>query len=265
MKKTILITGAGGLIGTILRDALTDTYSIRSLSLQPIPDADTIVADITDLDAMLAACEGVESIIHLAANASHTAPWDQILPTNIIGTYNVYEAAAQKGVKQVIFASSNHAVGAQEMASAPAIYHQGTPLLDHLTPARPDGYYGVSKSFGETLGRYYADYRNLRVICLRIGWVNAWDRPVKGIPHDPDRVYREWPERLTAIWLSKRDLLQLVEKSLEAEHVQYDIFYGISNNQPHFYDLEHAREIVGYVPQDGGLVAEVYQSKTESS
>ena len=261
MKKTVLITGAGGLIGSVLREALADRYNVRPLARRQIPDVETIIADITDLEAMLAACEGVDSIVHMAASASFTSTWDQVLSANIIGTYNVYEAAAQKGVKQVIFASSNHAIGTFDLDNAPDIYRLGEPVVDHLTPVRPDGYYGVSKCFGETLGRYYADHRDLNVICLRIGWVNQWDRPVKGLPRQPHRPRKETPERLAAIWLSQRDLIQLVEKSIEAEHIKYDILYGISNNQPHFYDLERAREIVGYVPQDSASVAEVYSDQ----
>lgn len=244
MSKTVLITGAGGLIGSLLRTSLAATYEIRSLSLEPIADVETIIADIADMNAMRAACQGVDSIIHLAASASHIAPWDSVLHNNIIGTYNVFEAACQAGVRQIIFASSNHAVGTYDLENAPEIYRTGQPKLDHLVPARPDGYYGVSKSFGETLGRYYADHRGMRVICLRIGMISHRDRPPRGA------AMLESPERLAAIWLSQRDMVQLAEKCLAADSVQYDIFYGISNNPHTFYDLEHAREVIGYEPQD---------------
>jgi NAD+ dependent glucose-6-phosphate dehydrogenase len=242
LKKTVLITGAGGLIGTLLRQALSEKYNIRALSLEPIPGVETIVTDIVDMDAMLAACQGVDSVIHLAASVSMRAPWDDVLNNNIIGAYTVFEAACRAGVRQIIFASSNHAVGTYDLENAPDIYHTGQPLIDHLVPVRPDGYYGVSKCFGETLGRYYADHRGMHVLCLRIGAVNRLNRPVGG----------RWEplERGAAIWLSHRDLVQLVEKCLEAEDVKFDIFYGISNNTPRFYDLEHAREVLGYEPQD---------------
>ncbi len=243
MKKTVLITGAGGFIGSLLRDALADTYTVRSLSLEPIPGVDAIVADITDMAAVRSACEGVDSVIHMAANAAAWTPWDDVLRNNIIGTYNVFEAAAQAGVQQIIFASSNHAVGTYDLENAPTIYQTGQPMLDHLVPLRPDGYYGVSKGFGEILGRYYADHRGMRVICLRIGAVSRGDVPRGGSKRDP-------LERLAAIWLSQRDMVQLTEKCLAADHVQFDIFYGVSNNPHCFYDLEHAREVLGYVPQD---------------
>lgn len=242
MKKTVLITGAAGLVGSILREALAEVYHLRLLSNIPIPGTDTIVADIADMDAMRSACQGVDSVIHLAAAVNYQAGWDEILPNNIVGIYNVYEAACQAGVSQVIFASSNHAVGMYDLENAPEIYRTGQPMLDHRVPVRADGYYGVSKAFGEELGRYYADLRGLRVICLRIGMVAHADYP---------RASSSEPlERLTAIWLSHRDLVQLVEKCLLADHVKFDLFYGISANPNRFYDLEHPRDIIGYIPQD---------------
>ncbi len=243
MKKTVLITGAGGLIGSLLRKALTETYQIRSLAHQPIEGVETIVADISDMEAMVAACQGVDSVVHMAASASFLSPWEQVLQNNIVGTYTVYEAAYQAGVKQVIFASSNHAVGTYDLENAPDIYQTGQPYLDHQVPVKPDSLYGVSKCFGEDLGRYYADHKNMHVICLRIGMINRADYVRSGWSHESF-------ERLCSIWLSHRDMVQLAEKSLQADHVKYDIFYGISNNPHHFYDLEHAREVIGYEPQD---------------
>jgi nucleoside-diphosphate-sugar epimerase len=255
LKKTVLITGAGGAIGTILRRSLGDTYTWRLLSSRPLPDAESIVADLGDLPALLEAFRGVDSIVHLAARASVQTPWDDVLHSNIVGVYNVYEAAAQCGVKQVIYASTNHTVGTYDLENAPDIYTTGMPLLDHTVPVRPDSLYGVSKCFGESLGRYYVDHRGLHVLCLRIGFVNRRDDP-----YPPQSS--ESRERLAALWLSQRDAVQLIEKSLLADDVPFDIVYGISNNQPHYYDLEHAREVIGYVPQDG---ARVDQVKPESS
>lgn len=258
MKKTVLITGAGGLIGTALRQALEPKYTIRCFSKHAIPDVDTVVGDINDMEVLVAACEGVDSIIHLAADGSPRASWESVLHNNISGTYTVYEAAVRAGVKQVIFASSNHAVGNYDLEYAPDIYRSGQPVIDHLMPVRPDSYYGVSKSFGESLGRYYAECKNLRVICLRIGSVTHRDMPPRQVPIP--HQYPESPERLAALWISQRDMAQLVEKSLEAEHITFDIFYGVSNNTPHYYDLEHARTVLGYQPQDGADVHDVFAS-----
>jgi len=243
LKKTVLITGAGGLIGSLLRESLANEYQIRSLAHHPIEGVETVVADIRDMDAMVAACRGVDSIVHMAASASFLSPWEDVLQNNIIGTYTVYEAAQRAGVNQVIFASSNHAVGTYDLENAPDIYLTGQPYLDHKVPVKPDSFYGVSKCFGEDLGRYYADHHNLHVICLRIGMINKVDYVRGGWSHESF-------ERLCSIWLSHRDMVQLIEKSLQADHIKYDIFYGISNNPHHFYDLEHAREVIGYEPQD---------------
>jgi len=242
LRKTVLITGAGGLIGSLLRKSLVDIYNVRALSRKALPGVDAVIADISDMDALVTACQGVDSVFHLAASASLQSPWEDVLQNNIIGTYTLLEAAQRAGVAQFIFASSNHVVGTYDLENAPAIYHTGQPLLDHLVPVRPDSYYGVSKCFGEALGRYYADHCGMRVICLRIGRINRVDYP---------RAERtESLERLAALWLSHRDMIQLAEKCLAADTVRFDIFYGVSENTNRFYDLEHAREVIGYVPQD---------------
>lgn len=255
MKKTVLITGASGLIGSLLVKELAETYHIRALTRHPMEGVDVVQADIRDQAAMQVACQGVDSIIHLAAKISPWETWEDVYTNNVAGEYNVYEAAAQAGVKQVIYASSNHAVGGYEPEAAPGIYLTGQPLLDHQVPVRPDGYYGIGKCIGESMGRYYADYRGLHVICLRIGVIHGHDNPYPFVDWDEHMPPEPEPgERLAAIWLSQRDCVQLVEKCLQADDLRFEIFYGISNNQPHFYDLEHARKMIGYVPQDGADV-----------
>ncbi|HTI15540.1 MAG TPA: NAD(P)-dependent oxidoreductase [Dictyobacter sp.] len=264
MKKTVLITGARGLIGSVLREALTPNYTVLSLSRHPIPDVESIQANINDLPALITAFQGVDNVIHMAASASIWSSWDDVLQNNLIGTYNVYQAAVEAGVKQVIFASSNHAVGNYDHDNDPHIYQTGEPFLDHNVPVRPDSLYGASKCFGESLGRYFAENHGLHILCLRIGFINRWDAPPRQVTPDPNRDQnkRESPERLASIWLSHRDMVQLIEKSLLADHVKYDIVYGISNNQPHFYDLEHAREVLGFEPQDGAIISDVYAQST---
>lgn len=256
MKKTVLITGAEGVLGSILCQELAPEYTIRALSRYPIPARDSIAADINDLDALISAFKGVDSIIHLAAEGSPQASWEKVLHSNITGVYTVYEAAVQARVKQIIVASSNHAVGTYDLEQAPDIYRTGQPIIDHSMPLRPDSLYGVSKCFGETLGRFYADTKNLHIICLRIGWVNNTDYIPRHV--DSSRNFGESPERLASLWLSQRDFVQLIQKSLQAEHILFDIFYGISNNIPHYYDIEHARDVLGYQPQDSADVGEVF-------
>jgi nucleoside-diphosphate-sugar epimerase len=253
MSKTVLITGAAGLIGSHLHVTLAKKYDIRLMDLKPIPGLESVVADITDMNALLAAFKGVDSIIHLAGSSTVDSSWNDVLRNNIIGTYTVFEAACQANVSQIIYASSNHAVGTYEMEQAPGIYRLDHAALDHLIPVRPDSLYGVSKCFGEALGRFFADHRGLRIICLRIGSINCENSPNGATVAEmnkwlPTRELRY--ERVSTTWQSQRDFAQLVEKCLEATHVKFDIFYGVSNNPHRFLDLEHARTILGYDPQD---------------
>lgn len=253
MKKNVLITGAEGVIGSYLRKTLAERYSLRLITREPVADLDSFVLDIAEVEKLLPVLKGVDAIIHLAGSSSVSSSWEEVLHNNIVGTYAVFEAAYQAGVQQIIFASSNHAVGTYEQEQAPAIYRQEHASLDHLVPLRPDSLYGVSKCFGETLGRFYADHRDMRVICLRIGSIAADDRPdgpsvALTNPWLPTPELRY--ERSRTMWMSQRDFARLVEKCIEATHIRFDIFYGISNNPHHFFDLEHARQVLGYIPED---------------
>jgi len=178
------------------------------------------------------ACAGVDAVAHMAADPRVQAPWEDILQANIIGTYNVYEAARRAGTNTVVFASSNHATGFYEKER---VYT--TPEM----PARPDSYYGVSKCFGEDLGRYYVDAHGLRVICLRIG-------SFQPRPHG---------ERQLSTWISHRDMAQLVWRAIEAE-VRFGIYYGISGNTRAYWDIANARRELGYAPEDD---AETYAAE----
>jgi uronate dehydrogenase len=162
--------------------------------------------------------------VHLAANPSTRASFEETLRTNIVGTYHVFEAARQEGVGRVVFASTNHVTGMYERA--------GALVLPNLPP-RPDSYYGVSKAYGELLGRYYHDLYGLAVICLRIGSFLPQPRDVRGL----------------STWLSPRDMVQLVWRSLEAS-VTYGVYYGISGNSRRRWDITNAREELGYDPED---------------
>jgi nucleoside-diphosphate-sugar epimerase len=239
--KTVAITGAAGNIGSRLREHLAGKYELRLISLQPIPGEKALVVNIAEgLEALIAAFKGVESVIHLAASPAVDSPWDAVLHNNIIGTYNVFEAARQAGAKQLIFASSNHAVGTYEQEFEPGPHRPNEKMIDQFVPIRPDSLYGVSKVFGEALGRYYADHLGMHVISLRIGWITPTNVPEGNNLAEPG----------VAIWQSHEDFGQLVEKCLDAQEIQFDIFYGISDNPFHFFDIEHAREEIGYQPHD---------------
>jgi nucleoside-diphosphate-sugar epimerase len=203
-------------------------------------DEPSHVADLADFAALRPAFDGVDSVVHLAASSDPNSSWKDVLDANIVGTRNVFEAAREAGVPQVVFASSNHLMGMYEIEGAPQIYRADPdkPLIDEHADPRPDSLYGVSKGYGELLGRYYVERHGLRVICLRIGWV--WEKD--DVPADHARA--------EALWLSQRDCAQLVSRAIDADDVNWAVVYGISNNPRGFFDRRSAREILGYEPQD---------------
>ncbi len=254
-KKKVLVTGAEGVIGTAFRQHYGNRYDIHSLTLTP-QDFPSHVANIADFDAMRPAFNGMDAVVHLAASIDVRTPWEDILPNNIIGTRNVYEAAHQAGVERVVFASSNHAIGMYEVDGAPEIHELDDPrVYDHTAELRPDSLYGVSKAYGEILGRYYLDRFGLKVYCLRIGSVRADDDPVSesikaASPPLLDLTVEQRLQRFRATWLSKRDCSQLISRCLDTTATDWAVVYGISNNPRQFWDISHAREVLGYDPQD---------------
>jgi nucleoside-diphosphate-sugar epimerase len=250
----VLVTGAAGTIGSLVRERLAGRYELSYLTLEPEQFPST-VADIADLDAIQPAFEGMDAVVHLAASPSVETPWEEILHNNIIGTRNVYEAARRAGVAKVVFASSNHAVGMYEAEGSPDIYALGDPrTIDETVPVRPDSLYGVSKVFGEAIGRYYVDNHGLRVLCLRIGTVRADDDPRSedaGASSGWLKLTREQTyDRLRATWLSHRDCAQLIARCLDNDTVSFGVYYGISNNPRQLWDLSRARRELGYAPED---------------
>jgi len=221
----ILVTGAAGSIGRRLTRLLAGAYREVRLSDRVVP-ADLppgvpfVQADLTDIGQVEAAARGVEGIVHLGGH-SVEAPWEVILRANIIGTYNLFEAARRVGAKRVVFASSNHVVGFY-----PRARRFGVDIL-----LRPDSRYGVSKAFGEALGALYACKYGLRVMCLRIG--NVTDRPADA--------------RRLAIWIAPEDLAQLVRIGLEHPDVRYEVVYGVSDNARGWWDNSAAFRL-GYRP-----------------
>jgi uronate dehydrogenase len=166
---------------------------------------------------------GIDVVIHLAAIADE-APWDDILKSNIEGTYMVFEAARQAGVRRVVYASSHHVIG----------FYPAAERVGPAHPVRPDSYYGVSKVFGEGLARLYHDKWGLEVVCLRIG------------------CFRPQPEdvRQLSAWLSHRDGVELVRRSVLAPEVGFTTVYGVSANTRGWWDNDEAAASIGYVPRD---------------
>ena len=228
-KKLVLITGAAGMIGRDIQGLLRDRYRLRVMyrnTVLPTEHGEEVVrGDISDLDTVLRAVEGVDAVLHLAASVEVETPWELALKDNIVGCYNTYEACRQAGVKKVVFASTNHVAGYYELFGE-------VPVTPEMT-VRPDGYYGASKAFGEALGRYYSDAYGLSVICLRIGSYLA--KP-------------EVPRNL-ATWLSPRDMAQAAALAIDT-NIKFGIYYTISNNKRRYWDISSAQLELGYAPQD---------------
>ena len=233
-KKKVLITGAAGRIGGCLRDNLADRYDLRLMYHHTVPPArpgeDVVVCGLGDLAKLEEAVDGADAVVHMAGDPYTDARWESILESNIIGVYHLYEATKRQGVKRIVFASTNHVTGFYEQ--------EGVYTTPDMLP-RPDSFYGVSKSFGEDLGRYYVDQHGLEVICLRIGSF----QPATSVP---ERARA----RILSTWLSHRDCVQLVWRSIEATDVAFGIFYGISANKRAYWDIQNARDRLGYAPQD---------------
>jgi uronate dehydrogenase len=223
--KTILITGAAGDVGTHLRRELADRYRIRASDLRPfkkVAKESSMRADISSMSDARRITKGVDAIVHLGGY-SVEGPWAGILNANIIGCYNIFEAARLNGVKRIVFPTSNHATG----------FYRRDQTIDHTVYPKPDGRYGVSKVFGEALGSLYADKYQMGFLMIRIGNVN---------PHPIDK-------RRLAIWVSPRDLAQLVTIGIEHPKIRFEIVYGVSGNQRSWYDNRNATRL-GYRPKD---------------
>ncbi|HET8576948.1 MAG TPA: NAD(P)-dependent oxidoreductase [Methylomirabilota bacterium] len=242
--KTVLITGMSGLIGGAVRRRLEGRYTLVALNRRPVEGVHCHQGDIRDLGAIEPAFAGVDVVVHLAAKVDSGASWEAVLADNLIGTHNVFEACRRARVKRIVYASSGATISGYEReppysALAAGRYEDVTEwaTLTHETPVRPAGLYGCSKVWGEALGRYYADTHGISVICLRIGAVNQEDRPLS--------------PRQFSVWCSQRDIAQMVERCIAApESLRFDIFYVVSNNKWGYRDLEHARQVVGYEPED---------------
>ncbi|MEU7866417.1 NAD(P)-dependent oxidoreductase [Dactylosporangium sp. NPDC049140] len=233
MSERILLTGAAGRIGTVLRPGLARPGRVlRVLDVQPQPPAapgervEIHTASVTDPDAIRAACEGVDAVVHLGGCAGE-APWETIRAVNIDGTQQVLAAAVEAGVRRVVLAGSIHAAGFRTRDEA---VHGPLPAD---SSARPDTFYGVSKAVVEALGSLYHSRFGIDVTCLRIGAF----RPLPTVPEDLAR------------WLSPGDAVRLVEACLRVEPAGFRILWGISANTRRWWSLAEA-EAIGYHPRD---------------
>lgn len=240
--RRIVLTGAAGGIGTMIRPLLAPLYPglvlsdrVAPANLQPTERF--VAAELTRPDEVAGLVAGADSVIHLGGH-SVEGPWDVILQANIIGCYNLFEAAREAGVRRVVFASSNHAVG---------FYPRSRRIGPDVT-VRPDSRYGVSKAFGEALAALYSDKHGMGVTCLRIG--NVGPRPID--------------VRRLSIWISPEDLVQLIRIGLEHPEIRFEILYGASDNAASWWDNARAHAL-GYRPtgraEDHRVHAEAQQAR----
>jgi len=234
----LLLTGAAGALGKVLRQRLKPHVRTMRLSdvapMAPAGDAEEVVTcDLADKAAVARLVHGCEAIVHMGG-VSIERPFEEVLEANIKGVFHVYEGARRHGVKRVVFASSNHVVG----------FHRQGEVLDADCPKRPDGYYGLSKSYGEDLSRFYFDRYGIESACLRIG---------SCFPEPKDR-------RMLVTWLSYRDLTELVRCCLFAPRLDHTIVYGMSANRDKWWDNGKAAHI-GFRAQDS---SEPFRAKLEA-
>jgi nucleoside-diphosphate-sugar epimerase len=258
----VLITGANGLIGNLVYGHLAtmpDRYvpfgnarrrqtsdRVSDAIYTPIPDDRLRLADLTDFAGMQRATEGMDMVVHMAADASGRGGYESVLHNNIIGTHNVFEACRLAGVQRVIFASTNQVVfGYRDTEPYKSLFELRFDEVDpqliqpitHDQPTRPLNDYAASKVYGEGLAHLYAQVHGLSCIALRIGWVTHDDE----LPHPAGRF----------TWCSKRDIVQLVMRCIEAPaSLRFDVFFGQSNNPYNLVDIAHPRRMLGYEPQD---------------
>ena len=244
-QKRVLITGMSGLIGGVVRERLEDRYELSALNRRDVPGVPCHRADIADFDAIQPAFEGVDVVVHLAAYAKTEATWEEILNNNVIGTYNVFESSRRAGVRRVIYASSGATISGVEKESPYREIAEGRydevpenwGKVTHESPTRPVELYGCSKIWGEALARQFTDDYDLSIICVRIGAVNREDRPLS--------------TRQYSVWCSQQDIAQMIERCIEApEQIRFDLFFAVSDNRWSYRDTDHAKEVVGFDPQD---------------
>ena len=234
-SRRVLVTGAAGRIGSFFASKMHQKYDLRLMVRQDDKNVEAleglgeiVICDLAELRRLETLCEGIDTIVHLAGNPSPDQTWDSVVANNITGTYNAFVAAKAAGCRRVVYASSVHAVSG---------YAQGVQVKTN-EPVNPGDLYGVSKCFGEALGRYMAEQEDLSVIALRIG------------AFQPETTARKPELRLMDGWVSREDLIQLIERCIDVRQIKWAVFHALSNNTFNSLDISDARELVGYDPQD---------------
>jgi nucleoside-diphosphate-sugar epimerase len=239
MTRKLLITGAAGRIGSFLTEQWRERYDLRLTDARQPKNTfgfPYTQADVSDFAAVRALCDGIDTVIHLGADPRMEAPWETLLPSNVIGAYNVFEAAHQAGCRRVVFASSINAV----------FGYPPDQQINTQMPVNPINLYGATKCWGEALARYYSNAHKMSSLCLRFAAVSY--RPGQD-PNYNNRYDVSHP--YIDIILTMEDLTQLVTAAVEAkDDLLFGVFHGVSNNRWKRMDLTDTRAILGYDPQD---------------
>lgn len=239
---TVGITGANGRIGRVLIDGLKDVCEVRAFTRREVNFPATVV-DLHNVEEATHAFEGLEALIHLAADPNPGSKWDSVLENNIDMTYQVLEASRIAGVRRVIFASTNHTQHGNTVLTTPETLDTSKDIKMKLTDLpNPDSLYAVSKVFGETLGKYFSERYGLEFIGLRIGWLIAEDDPTK-------MVGRSSEDYMRAMFLSHRDCIEAHKRALEVD-TKFMLAYAVSNNDRRVFDLTETTETLGFTPLD---------------
>lgn len=231
MKRKILITGAAGTIGEVIYKGLREDerYDVIGTDIQEDESKEIIHMDIADQEQMEELLKGVDTVLHFAWIQDEDDFLGKVLAGNVANAYKLFEAAVHNEVKRIVFASSNHATG----------FYKSDEVIHPIDPYRPDSFYGLSKCYIELLGRLYADQNKISSFNIRIG-----NFPGDNQPHS---------ERAGHIWISERDMLQLVKCCIEVDQgTKYLNLYGTSANSDNYYDIKYLEELIGYTPQDDG-------------
>jgi len=265
----LFITGAAGTCGSVLKDL---NYDKKFFDMKECPesfrDEYYILGNISDLELIKKEIQDCNVLIHLAAadyypdfDMGSSDDWDNYIMNNITYLKNLYEIAVQAGVSNIIFASTHRVMGLYEKSHAPNIYKLNHGIkIDHKKEPRPDSFYAVTKLFGENLGRFLVEEKGISYTSLRIGSVReeGFDHPYayaeygfqQNLWSRESQEYKNQVNRLKGLWQSRRDFLQMIDLLIKSDSEEYNTFYGLSNNDRRWFDIDHALEEIGYQPKD---------------
>jgi nucleoside-diphosphate-sugar epimerase len=229
-KMPVLVTGISGRIGKHIFPAFQEAYDLRTLDRSPTElDPDVIISDLQDLNVLKEAMQGVEVVLHLAATSDEAPFVENLVPNNVVGVYNVFQAAHEAGVRRMVFASTVQTVG----------MYPRDHTIEITDPVRPITLYGATKVLGEVMGRWYHDTKGMEFVGIRIGWFHPYDSPAL---RDNDGA--------RSIWFSPRDAVRLFRCAIEKPEVGYALVFGTSKTEFERLSLKTARELLGYEPED---------------